>query len=352
MAGLIELRHAWAVDIDADSCVTYEKNIPGASSETVKNLDVRLALEALDTYEDIDGFAFGFPCNDFSLVGQQKGLLGDFGGLYQAGVDVLRRKQPHWFVAENVGGLRSANGGRAFEQILSDLQAVGYRVTPHLYRFEQYGVPQTRHRVILVGIHEDEPHEFKVPAPTHGPGTDSAFKSAGQAISRPFAIDQPITNHEKTRQSARVVERLKLIDPGENAFNAMRMTDDLRLNVKGATLSHIYKRLEFDKPSYTVTGSGGGGTHVYHWSEHRALTNRERARLQTFPDDFTFFGSRDSVRKQVGMAVPVDGSAAIFTALFKSLAGIEYRSVEANLMDRLEKSRSLTPTVKTNRAPH
>ncbi|MDT1893633.1 DNA cytosine methyltransferase, partial [Acinetobacter baumannii] len=89
------------------------------------------------------------------------------------------------------------------------------------------------------------------------------------------------------------------------------------LNVRGATISQIYRRLDPAKPSYTVTGSGGGGTHVYHWDEPRALTNRERARLQTFPDTFHFEGRRDSIRKQVGMAVPPLGAQAVFTALFR-----------------------------------
>src|SRR5699024_5627744 len=118
---------------------------------------------------------------------------------------------------------------------------------------------------------------------------------------------------------------------GENAFNARRMTDEYRLNVRGATISQIYKRLLPDKPSYTITGSGGGGTHVYHWEEPRSLTNRERARLQSFPDSFEFLGNRTSVRKQVGMAVPVNGARAIFTALFNSFLGVEYPSVPANI---------------------
>ena len=70
-------------------------------------------------------------------------------------------------------------------------------------------------------------------------------------------------------------------------------------------MSHIYKKLDRNKPSYTVTGSGGGGTHVYHYEENRALTNRERARLQTFDDSYEFRGKKEEVRKQIGMAVPV-----------------------------------------------
>ena len=94
-------------------------------------------------------------------------------------------------------------------------------------------------------------------------------------------------------------------------------------------MSQIYKRLHPDKPAYTITGSGGGGTHVYHWSENRALTNRERARLQSFPDDFIFEGSKESVRKQIGMAVPPKGAQAVVEAVLKTFAGVSYETIEA-----------------------
>ena len=70
---------------------------------------------------------------------------------------------------------------------------------------------------------------------------------------------------------------------------------------------------------------------MYHWSEPRALTNRERARLQTFPDDYIFEGSKESVRKQIGMAVPCDGARIIFEAILKTFAGIEYESMPADI---------------------
>ena len=127
-----------------------------------------------------------------------------------------------------------------------------------------------------------------------------------------------------------MIERLKHIKPGENAFNA-DLPPSLRLNVRGAKISQIYKRLDPNKPAYTVTGSGGGGTHIYHWIEPRALTNRERARLQTFPDDFVFCGSKESVRKQIGMAVPPKGATVIFESILRTIAGINYESVPANI---------------------
>ena len=117
---------------------------------------------------------------------------------------------------------------------------------------------------------------------------------------------------------------------GQNAFTA-DIPAELQLNVGGAKISQIYKRLEARKPSYTITGSGGGGTHVYHWEEHRALTNRERARIQTFPDTFEFKGGKESVRKQIGMAVPVEGARIVFEAVLRTFARIPYEGIEPNL---------------------
>lgn len=144
----------------------------------------------------------------------------------------------------------------------------------------------------------------------------------------PIADGAP--NNEKTKQSPQVVQRLSYIKPGQNAFTA-DIPEELQLKVRGAKISQIYKRLDPDKPAYTVTGSGGGGTHIYHWEEPRALTNRERARLQTFPDSFVFEGSKEQVRKQIGMAVPAEGAKIIFEAVLRTFAGIPYSSIEPNL---------------------
>ena len=143
-------------------------------------------------------------------------------------------------------------------------------------------------------------------------------------------IPKNALNNERTKQSKNVVRRLTYIKPGENAFTA-DLPDDLKLHIRGAKISQIYKRLEPDKPAYTVTGSGGGGTHMYHWSEPRALTNRERARLQTFPDSYEFLGTKESVRKQIGMAVPCKGAKVIFEAVLKTFAGISYNWIDSNI---------------------
>ena len=318
--------HKWANDYDLDTCNTYRTNICPDNPQSVICNDVRkLDIEPLG---EIDALAFGFPCNDFSVVGEQKGFDGKFGPLYMYGVNVLKRYQPLWFLAENVGGLKSANDGKAFQKIQEDLKDAGYRIYPNLYKFEQYGVPQARHRVIIVGIREDQPYEFKIPSPSPYRNINVTCRNA---IENP-PIAKDAFNNELTKQSEKVVRRLKCIKPGQNAFTA-DLPKELQLKVKGAKISQIYKRLDPEKPAYTVTGSGGGGTHMYHYSEPRALTNRERARLQTFPDSYVFEGSKESVRKQIGMAGPARGAKIIFEALLKTFAGIEDERVEPSIKE-------------------
>uniref|UniRef100_UPI0040473983 DNA cytosine methyltransferase n=1 Tax=Polynucleobacter sp. TaxID=2029855 RepID=UPI0040473983 len=320
--------HGWAVDYHDETVSTYRRNVEGATDKTAIVSDVRkITAKQLAKISKIDGFAYGFPCNDFSLVGEHKGIDGDFGPLYSYGLPILDEFNPKFFIAENVGGIRSANEGKTLLKILDDLSNAGkgYVITPHLYKFEEYGVPQARHRVIMVGIRKDLKLTFKPPAPTHL----KKFKTCKEAIEKP-PINSAAHNHDLTKQHPRVVARLKYIKPGENAWTA-NLPDDLKLNVTGAQISQIYKRLDPDKPAYTITGSGGGGTHVYHWVENRALTNRERARLQTFPDDFIFEGNKEAIRRQIGMAVPPLGAKIIFEAIIKTLEGVEYKSVKQNI---------------------
>lgn len=321
------IEHQWATDYDKDTCDTYIRNICQNNPKSVVCHDIRkLDFKVLHDLGGINALAFGFPCNDYSVVGEQKGMNGVYGPLYSYGIKALKEFEPDWFLAENVGGLRNANDGKAFQQILNEMEAAGYRLVPHLYKFEDYGIPQARHRVIIIGIKKTLDVVFRVPSPEDYAHINNTCRNA---IENP-PIPADAANNEFTKQSKNVIERLNYIKPGENAFTA-NLPEHLRLNVSGAKISQIYKRLDPDKPAYTVTGSGGGGTHIYHWSENRALTNRERARLQTFDDDYVFCGSKESVRKQIGMAVPAKGAKIIFEAVLNSFAGIEYKYVEPSL---------------------
>lgn len=318
--------HAWANDYDFDTCETYKNNICPEDPDSVHCMDVRqLDIKSLG---QIDAFAYGFPCNSFSNVGEHKGLANEkFGQLYWYGVEVLKEYQPKWFIAENVSGIRSAGSGD-FQIILNDLKECGYKLTVNLYKAEQYGIPQTRHRIIIVGIRNDIPVEFHVPDPSLYQNCDV---SAGTALSN---IPENAPNQETRKLAKKVIQRLSLIYPGENVWQAEeagRIPDELKIRTK-TKISQIYRKLHPDKPAYTVTAAGGGGTFMYHWTD-RELTNRERARLQTFPDDFAFVGKYSSVRKQIGMAVPCRLSEIVTTAILNSFAGIEYPWIEANVKD-------------------
>ena len=318
---IFSIDHAWASDYDEDTCKTYQKNIKTQKviCQNVKNF-FKLVDNKKIILPSFDCFAYGFPCNDFSNVGEHLGFKGKFGPLYTYGVELINRYNPKWFVAENVGGISSSNEGMAFKKILEDLEYAGngYNLKTHKYKFEEYGIPQSRHRIIIVGIQKKLNLHFKIPKPNFKTTTSK------EALSN---IPLNAMNNELTKNSKQVIERLKYIKPGKSAFNS-NIPKHLQLNVKGAKISQIYRRLDPNKPSYTVTGSGGGGTHVYHWKENRALTNRERARLQTFPDSFIFEGSKESVRKQIGMAVPVLGAKIIFESILKTFAGIKYPSLD------------------------
>nr|ADQ20503.1 M.BbvI [Brevibacillus brevis] len=323
---VFEFEHAWANDIDEWACETFRTNICPDRPDSVVCGDVReLDIKSLgEKFGEIDAFTFGFPCNDYSIVGEHKGMEGNYGPLYSYGVKILNEYNPLVFIAENVGGLQSANEGKAFLGILNDLASAGkygYKLVPHLYKFEEYGVPQRRHRIIIVGIRKDQDVAFRVPEPTH----KEKYRTASEALAD---IPEDALNHEFTRHKKKVVEMLNHIAPGGNAWSES-IPEELRLNVKKVRMSQIYRRLHPDQPSYTVTGSGGGGTHGYHWEEPRALTNRERARLQTFPDDYEFIGKKEMVRKQIGMAVPPDGAKIILEAVLKTFARIEYPSINS-----------------------
>ena len=318
--------HAWANDFDQDSCLTYVKNICPDNPSSVFCDDVRnIDISKLGA---IDCFCYGFPCNSFSNVGEHKGLSNEkFGQLYYYGIKVLKQYRPKWFLAENVSGIRSAGSGD-FKIILDDMKEAGYKLTVNLYKSEQYGIPQTRHRVIIVGIRDDIPIEFHVPDPQSYKDCDVSSKTALSGIPK------TATNNDVRKLADKVKRRLALIRPGENVWQAEeRLGDEFPEELKIRTktkISQIYRKLDPKKPAYTVTAAGGGGTYMYHWTD-RELTNRERARLQTFPDDYVFIGNYNSVRKQIGMAVPCRLSEIVVTAILKCFAGVDYPWVEANL---------------------
>ncbi len=360
---IFTIKHLWGVDKDEDAIKTYRKNIVAKFGGQGICQDAFAFVQSMTSEQKrINALAFGFPCNDFSLVGDQTGFGGKFGTLYKAGIEVINLTNPLWFIAENVSGIHSADGGEAFKRILFDLKNAGhgYTLTANLYRFEEYGVPQFRHRFIIVGIRNDLNLKFLVPAPTTP--LPEQYCTVEEALKN---IPNNAPNMEFQKINKTVIERLMLTPPWKNAWfldelyamsslerrivlkklpwyndvfanmsdvNISNMLCRSMLHCKSARMSHIYRRLDAKKPSYTITGSGGGGTHVYHWNEHRSLNNRERARIQTFPDDFEFVGTSEKVRKQIGMAVPTKAAELIFIHILKTFAGEKYATSDTEIV--------------------
>jgi DNA (cytosine-5)-methyltransferase 1 len=313
------ITHEWATDYDKDSCETYIKNICPKIPESVICKDIRKVN--LKKLPQIDALAFGFPCNNFSLVGDKKGINGEFGNLYIYGVKALKIFKPLWFFAENVPYLKHVNNGETFKLIIKDLEKAGYTITSHIYKFEEYNVPQARHRIIIIGIRKDLDLEFKVPVLKN-----AKIITCKEALEKP-SISKNAQNHEFIEHTSRVVERLKYIKEGQNACNS-DLPEHLKLNYKDKSWGQAYRRLNSKKPAYTIISF----PQMYHWKKNRALTNREKARLQTFPDRYFFVGNKESVSKQICMAVPVKSAKIIFEAILKTFAGIKYASIEPNLL--------------------
>ncbi len=312
---------AWANDLFHAACETYKLNFGDHIYEgDIADVD----FKQLPSCDVITG---GFPCQDFSMIWKRGGIETDRGNLYKYFVKAVSEKLPKVFVAENVKGLLTANKGQAIKQIVEDFQNVGnfgYRIYINLYNFAEYGVPQFRERVIIVGIRGDLDYEFQKPTPTHN---ESTYVSSGEALK---GVEKVPHNNEKLNIAERTKTIISLIPEGRNFTSIPK---DSPYYVKGM-ISHVYRRLHRNKPSMTIIAGGGGGTWGYHFEEPRPLTNRERARLFSYPDDFIFYGKIAEVRKQIGNSVPPLAANKIGLEIMR-LFNNEYKPVDASTLKNL-----------------
>ena len=301
-------------------------------------------IEEIDPYTDksipdCDIILGGFPCQDFSMIWKRPGLNGERGNLYKSFLRFIDAKKPKVFVAENVKGLLSANKSKAIETIIKDFESIapGYMVKIQLYNFAAYGVPQFRERVLIVGVRKDTEFDFVHPEATHGIGA-IPYVTAGKAID---GIQDKSFNNEHMNIQPKTIKMLKMIPEGGNFTSIPK---DHPLYVKGM-ISHVYRRIHRSEPSKTIIAAGGGGTWGYHYPEPRALTNRERARLQSFPDDFYFVGSNAEVRRQIGNAVPPTGVHALAKTLLP-LFSDKYARVDLKKLSKELKGMSIKKRLK------
>lgn len=321
----------WANDFSEWACESFRKYF----GDVIVNEDITKIDPYTDkTIPDCDLVIGGFPCQDFSIIWKQQGLDGKRGGLYRNFLNFVAAKRPKAFVAENVKGLLTANKRLAVDTIIKDFESITpeYIVLPHLYNLAEYGVPQFRERVLLVGIRVDTGFDFRHPLPTHGKNRALPYVTAGQAIEGALGVKY---NNEQLNIADKTRRRLELIPEGGNFAD---VPVESELYVKGM-ISNIYRRINRSEPAKTVIAAGGGGTCGYHYPEARALTNRERARLQSFPDDFEFIGNVTEVRRQIGNAVPPEGVRLTARRLFPLFTG-NYQKID--LAKKSERMKTMT----------
>ena len=248
----------WANDIDPSACATYRLNI----GDEILCGDVADALGDLPTEADV--IIGGFPCQDVSINGKRQGKDGQRTVLYQYMVEAIRRLRPQAFVAENVKGLLMSHGRAFFDQMLSDFESTGYRVSPKLYLAADYGVPQMRERIILVGVRPSV--DFQHPPPV------LQWVTAAEALG----------DLESVAESPAIAHRWS---------KAARSPD------QGS------RRLVANRPATTIRAEHHGNVQ-WHYRLNRRISLREAARLQSFPDDFEFPAGMRQTERQIGNAVP------------------------------------------------
>lgn len=270
-----QLEIVYANDIEKSACDIFEENF----GIKVDNRDIR-DVKGSDL-PDIDILTGGFPCQSFSVVAQNPKRLGvkdEKGKLFFEMCRILKEKQPKCFIAENVKGIMSANGGEAFPLILKEFENSGYDVFPHLVGAKYYGVPQKRERVIIVGFRKDlNVKKFSLNDP---PLTDSNLVPLRKVVESD--VD------EKYFFSQKAVDGMM---KNRASMNKGREQDlDQPCNTVGAHLAKV--SLNSTDPVLSVGG------------RYRRFTPREVARIQSFPDTFKLCGSENSQYKALGNAIP------------------------------------------------
>lgn len=288
----------FATDIEPSSEKTFRLNRPDLPflRTDVQHL-TQSEVTRLTQGKKIHLVAGGPPCQGFSTLGDQN-ISDPRNFLFWSFLKVVKWLQPDCFLMENVNYLRSQYNGKFEREILQAFSGIGYSVDVHTLNAADFGVPQIRKRVFFFGTRLQR--AFKWPAASHGDGLRPQV-SVRAAIADLSPVDQhwSAANHTPLRHGEKVIARYKLIPEG----GRMPPPQDLPPDIRRRNFGNTYKRLSWSKPSLTLVP--GNNAFPVHPEEHRSLTPREAARLQTFPDQWIFCGTRAEQCKLVGNAVPV-----------------------------------------------
>jgi DNA (cytosine-5)-methyltransferase 1 len=315
------VKTVFANEIDLNASSTYAKNL--------KHKPVCRSIRLLDpkSIPEVDMFVGGFPCQPFSYSGKRRGLTDTRGTLFYDLATLIKEKEPKYLLLENVPGLQIHDKSRTFQTILDILDDLNYRVFYKILNACDFGVPQVRRRLFIVGVSKvlADGRQFIFP------------QQFSRKIGVKEAIDDlidnvSVANNEPMQHRKNTILRFSKIPPG-GTWKDVPEEHKPRLRGDPTKITHknlrfqSHQRLHPDEPCFTITANVQ--THFIHYSQNRNLTPREAARLQSFPDWFEFSGKRSFMSwdkdlcqyQQIGNAVPPLLGRALGRALVGFIKG-------------------------------
>lgn len=322
---------AQAVENDPKASATYRHNHPEVDfiQEDVRNLTPERLMERVGLASgELSLLVAGPPCQGFSESNRRtRSTNNPRNSLYQEFLRYLAAIKPKWFIFENVTGLQTLENGVVLNAILTGCKKIGYEVQHRVLNSANFGVPQIRRRIFIVGnrvkkevIFPKETHNLEagrcstvqdaindLPKLSNGACTDYLQYSNGsklsnyQKIMRKGSKSNVLQGNLVTKNSSKIIARYNHVRPGENWSS---IPHELMDNYKDRSRCHtgIYHRLEWERPSKVI--GNFRKNMLIHPEQHRGLSIREAARLQSFPDHYVFVGSIGFQQQQVGDAVP------------------------------------------------
>ena len=305
------------VEIDHIACETLRINRPkwNVLEEDVVEFSKRDLLKEFNLKKgELDLVSGGYPCQAFSYAGKKLGFDDIRGTMFYYYADFLRQLQPKMFIAENVKGLTTHDGGKTIQTMIDVFEELGYNVQWQVLNAWDYGVAEKRQRVVIIGIRKDLKDKVKFEYPTphkYKPVLKDVLKNVPDSVGAKYP-----------ESKKRVFD---LVPPGgywkdlpeEVAKDYMKSCYYM-----GGGRTGIARRLSWDEPSLTLTCSPMmKQTDRCHPDESRPLTTREYARIQSFPDDWQFAGKMNDIYKQIGNAVPVNLAKCVGESIMCALDG-------------------------------
>ncbi|MBS5862122.1 MAG: DNA (cytosine-5-)-methyltransferase [Firmicutes bacterium] len=284
-----------AVEFNKDFAETYKKNFPRHNLivDDIKNVTEQQIYDIIKN-EKVDVIIGGPPCQGFSIAGNigRNFIDDDRNRLFKEFVRFVKIIKPRVFVLENVAAMERHDKGKTIKEIVSSFKEIGYDIKYKVLNAVNFGVPQERRRIFIVGTLGENNFEY--------PQEINKIVTVKDAIDDLPKLENgetsEIPNHTAMKHSAQMLEKMSYVSDGGNR-------NDIPENLRPKSGdSRKYIRYDSKKPSFCVTGDM---RKIFHYSQNRALTCRELARLQTFPDSFVFLGNTGKVQQQIGNAVPV-----------------------------------------------